>query len=218
MFNKLQKQIDELDTKRAQLDADWDIGGSNALLAFYVRIMPGILNAERCNIFIYDPTARVIWLRAGTGVEEKGIYIGEEENSLPGQVVNSGEHKVVHDVQETDAIHKAIDEKTGLVTRSILCIPIKSVDGDRIMGAVEVLNKSDGSPFTDNDRAQLEEMAHYLEVAIENIYFNLEATGLLMKLSRTLTVMASALLWIVGLGVLAIIGRVIWAGLEHAIS
>lgn len=218
MFNKLKKQIDELDTKRAQLDADWDTGGNNALLAFYVRIMPRVLGAERCNIFIYDPTARVIWLRAGTGVEEKGIYVGEEDDSLPGQVVKTGEHQTVHDVREADAIHKAIDERTGLVTRSILCIPIKSLEGDRVVGAVEVLNKTDGSPFTDNDRAQLEEMAHYLEVAIENIYFNLEATGLLMKLSRSLTVTASALLWIVGLGVLAIIGRVIWAGLEHAIS
>jgi len=218
MFDKLQKQIDELDSKRQQLDADWDSGSSNALLSFYVRIMPRVLNAERCNIFIYDPTARVIWLRAGTGVEEKGFFVGEEEDSLPGHVVKTGEHKVVHDVQETDAIHKAIDEQTELVTRSILCIPIKSLEGDRIVGAVEVLNKSDGSPFTDNDREQLEDMAHYLEVAIENIYFNLEATGLLMKLSRALTVTASALLWIVGLGILALIGRVIWAGLEYTIS
>ncbi|MEJ2761079.1 MAG: GAF domain-containing protein [Gammaproteobacteria bacterium] len=218
MFDSLKREIDTLDIKQTQLDADWGEGGGNALLAFYIKMMPKVLNAERCNIFIYDPTAKVIWLKAGTGIEESGIYVGEEAESLPGEVVKSGEHKILHEIKETDEIHKALDEKTGLVTRNLLAIPIMSVDRKKVMGAVEVLNKVDGSAFTDADRQMLEEMAHYLEVAIENIIFNMEATSLLRKTSRTLTIIGSAILWLIGLGILAIIGRLIWAGLHYTIS
>lgn len=214
MFDSLKKQIDTLDIKQTQLDADWGEGGGNALLAFYVKVMPKMLNAERCNIFIYDPTAKVIWLKAGTGIEEQGIYVGEEAESLPGEIVKSGEHKILHEIKETDEIHKALDEKSGLVTRNLVAIPIMSVDGKKVMGAVEVLNKLDGTAFTDTDLRTLVEMAHYLQVAIENIIFNMEATSLLRKTSRTLTIIGSAIIWIIGLAILALIARVIWAGLS----
>lgn len=217
MFDSLKKQIDTLDIKQTQLDADWGAGGGNALLAFYVKIMPKVLNAERCNIFIYDPTAKVIWLKAGTGIEEQGIYVGEEEGSVPGEIVKSGGHKVINEIKEADRLHKTLDEKSGLVTRNLLAIPIMSVDGKKVMGAVEVLNKLDGTAFTDADLRTLVEMAHYLQVAIENIIFNMEATSLLRKTSRSLTVIGSVLLWIFGLAVLALIVRIIWAGLSYYI-
>lgn len=218
MFSKLRKTINALNVKGGQLDADWDTAGDNALLQFYVKIIPRALNAERCNIFIYDPAAKVIWLRIGTGLDEEAINIGEEDESILGEVIKTGKHKVVHKIASAGEIHKQIDEKAGLVTRDILAVPIMSVEGNQVMGAVEILNKSDGSQFTDADRALLQEMAHHLEVAIENIFFNLETTRVLNRLSRTLTIAASALLWIVGLAVLAVIGRVIWVGLESVIS
>jgi len=64
-----------------------------------------------------------------------------------------------------------MDEKTRFVTRDILCIPIKSLDGTEVTGAVEVLNKKGGGAFNDDDRILLEEMAHFLELTIENIFF-----------------------------------------------
>jgi Nif-specific regulatory protein/two-component system response regulator HydG len=217
MFSKLRKDIDTLNVKEKQLDADWNMAGDNALLRFYVKTMPRVLNAERCNIFIYDPTAKVIWLKAGTGLEREVIKIGEKDETILGEVISTGKHKVVQEIAGAEGIHKQIDEKAGLVTRDILAVPIMSVDGSQVMGAVEILNKSDGSRFTDADRVSLQEMAHYLEVAIESISFHLESTRLLNRLSRTLTVATSAILWIVGLTVLAVIGRVIWVGLKSVI-
>lgn len=219
MFERLQKQIRSLDTKGTQLAADWDREGSNALLAFYVRIMPKVLNAERCHIFIYDPATKLIWLRAGTGIERKGLVLEENEqvDTITGEVIESGKYKVVHKA-EPDGLHKKIDKKAGSVTRDILAIPIKSVAGRDIVGVVEVINKQDESEFTDADRELLVEMAHYLEVAIENIFFDLEATSLLRRASAALTTIASAILWIIGLAVLAVIGRVIWAGLQYGVS
>lgn len=218
MFNKLNRQISALDDKRAYLNADWDPSGNKALLEFYVKIMPKVLNAERCSIFIHDPTTREIWLKAGTGLAEKEIRVGESDDSVVGEVVETGEHRIISGLEERNGIHKEIDKKTGFVTRDILAIPIKSLDGNEVMGAVQVLNKRDGSSFTEDDRTLLQEMAHYLELTIENIFFNAEATGLLRSVSRTLSTGVAVVLWIVGLTVVVIAGRVLWVGLRYAVS
>lgn len=218
MFKKLDKRIDALNDKRAYLNADWDPSGNKALLEFYVKIMPKVLNAERCSIFIRDPATREIWLKAGTGLAEREIRVGESDDSVVGEVVTTGEHRIISGLEERNGVHKEIDRKTGFVTRDILSIPIKSLDGNEVMGAVQVLNKTDGSSFTDDDRKLLEEMAHYLELYIENLFFNAEATGLLRSISSALSTGIAVALWIVGLTFVLVAGRVLWVGLRYAVS
>ena len=218
MFGKLDREIEALNQKRERLDADWSEEGNNALLRFYVKIMPKVLNAERCNIFIYDPTSRVIWLRVGTGLEGEVVSVGEEDEAVLGEVLKTGRPKIIHKVEKPDGIHRKLDEKAGLQTRDIVAVPILSVTGSDVRGAVEVLNKAGGAGFTDDDRKMLQEMAHYLEVAIESIFFNMESTRLVSRLSRLLTIVSSAVLWVVGLTVLAILARVVWVGMGSLFS
>lgn len=73
------------------------------------------------------------------------------------------------------------------MTRDILCIPIKSLDGTDVTGAVEILNKKDGDIFDDDDRILLEEMAHFLELTIENIFFNQETANVLDNMQSMMT-------------------------------
>jgi hypothetical protein len=63
MFKDIENQIDQLNQKRNYLDADLDTSGKISLLEFYVKIVPKVLNAERCSIFIYDPDSKTIWLK-----------------------------------------------------------------------------------------------------------------------------------------------------------
>lgn len=65
-----------------------------------------------------------------------------------GWVVGYNEPLIVPSTDLDPRFYSGIDEKTGFVTRSILCVPILS--GDRVRGAVEVLNKTTGS-FDDDD-------------------------------------------------------------------
>lgn len=217
MFKKLNRDIDALDDKRAYLDADWDPAGSKALLGFYVKIMPKALNAERCSIFIYDPATKEIWLKAGTGMAEREIRVGKDAPSIVGEVVDTGRHAIVTGLEDKNGAHKKVDSQTGFVTRDVLAIPIKSLDGKQVTGAVEVLNKKEGS-FTEEDRKLLEEMAHYLELTMENIYFNIETANVLRNMLGTLTKGVSMVLWIIGFAALAIIGRVLWVGLRYTVS
>ena len=50
----------------------------------------------------------------------------------------------------------SVDEQSGFVTRSILCVPV--TQADRNLGAIELLNKVTG-PFIDDDVALLQDLA-----------------------------------------------------------
>jgi len=179
MFKDIENQIDQLNQKRHYFDDDLDTSGKITLLEFYVKIVPKVLNVERCSIFIYDPVSKSIWLKCGTKLEERDIEVTTEYDTVVVNVITTGQHKIVTGLDKKNGIHKKIDEKTGFVTRDILCIPIKSLDGTEVTGAVQVLNKMDGSVFNDDDRILLEEMAHFLELTIENIFFNQETANVL---------------------------------------
>ena len=179
MFKDIENQIDQLNQKRNYLDADLDTSGKISLLEFYVKIVPKVLNAERCSIFIYDPDSKTIWLKCGTELEERDIEVTLEYDSVVVNVITTGQHKVVTGLDKKNGIHKRIDENTGFVTRDILCIPIKSLNGKDVTGAVEIMNKQGEGAFNDDDRELLEEMAHFLELTIENIFFNQETANVL---------------------------------------
>ena len=214
MLDKLNQQIHTLENKRQYLESDWQ-KDEHPLMNFYIKIMPLALNAERCGIFIFDPDKKIIWLKAGTGLQEREIQVTGEFDSVVGKVISSGQHIIVSGLDKEHGIHKQTDEITGFVTRDILCTPIKSLDGRRVMGAVQLLNKKDGKSFNDDDLSLINEMAHYLELTIENIYFNQEVTSLLKDISATFRTMITTILWIVGVAAVVIIGRTLWVGISH---
>ena len=186
MFKDIEKQIEHLDEKKTYLNAEFDATENKALLDFYIKIMPKVLDAERCSIFIYDPDSMTIWLKGGTQVRERDIEVTGEYDSVVGDVITTGKYRVVTGLNEKNGVHKEMDQKTGFKTRNILCIPIRSLDGKKITGAVQILNKKDGKEFSDEDRVLLEEMAHFLELTIENIFFNQESTVVLDDLYATM--------------------------------
>lgn len=187
MFKDIENQIEQLNQKRNYLDADLDTSGKISLLEFYVKIVPKVLDAERCSIFIYDPDSKTIWLKCGTELKERDIEITTEYDSVVVNVITSGQHKVITALDKKNGIHKQMDEKTGFVTRDILCIPIKSLDGAEVTGAVQILNKKGEGAFNDDDRILLEEMAHFLELTIENIFFNQETANVLENMHSMMT-------------------------------
>jgi GAF domain-containing protein len=184
MFKDIKQQIKHLDEKKNYLNADFDATENRALLDFYIKIMPKVLDAERCSIFIYDPDSMTIWLKGGTKVEERDIEVTGEYDSVVGNVITTGKYRIVSGLDEKSGVHKEMDERTGFKTRNILCIPIRSLDGKKVTGAVQILNKK-GGEFSDEDRTLLEEMAHFLQLTIENIFYNQESAVVLDDLYAT---------------------------------
>ena len=62
-------KLQDLKMRLEQVNRSWTIHDYEELLKFYVGIIPKILRAERCSIFIIEPGTDRIWLKCGTGLK-----------------------------------------------------------------------------------------------------------------------------------------------------
>lgn len=85
---------------------------------------------------------------------------------IAGWVVDQGKPAIVGDVKEDPRFFGGIDDSTGFQTKSVLCVPLL-LQGKPI-GAIEAINKADGSQFTEKDALMLSTFAEQTVMAIEN--------------------------------------------------
>ena len=177
------KQLAALRERQRQLALHSGAIGEDPLLDFYVKATARLLDCERCSIFIRDPASGSVWLKSGTGLGVRDIVV-DVDASVVGQVVRSGQPVIVEGMEHKEGAHKHVDAKTGFRTRNILCIPVWTLDGTTVAGAVQVLNKKEGAAFNEEDQATLLDMAHFLQLAIETAFVNQESARTLGRLSR----------------------------------
>jgi sigma-B regulation protein RsbU (phosphoserine phosphatase) len=108
------------------------------------------LTAEELSIFLVDEPGGDLVLRYASG-EVGNRIIGlrlQSGQGVVGWVVKYSEELIVPYPGMDVRFFDGVDQRTGFTTRSILCSPIR-VDG-RTIGAIEVLNKKEGT-FNDDD-------------------------------------------------------------------
>ena len=177
MLKKMGLQFDRLKAKREGLFESGHSAKAGKLLSFYTRIMTRVTYTERCSVFIHDPERDTVWLKAGTGVQEQEIEV-PKQGSVVGEVIGTGKPVIVSDLDAKSGAHKTTDEKTGFVTRNILCVPIKSPVREEITGAFQLLNKTNDQDFTDEDISLAEEIAEHLQGEVDAIFLDQEVFGL----------------------------------------
>jgi transcriptional regulator with GAF, ATPase, and Fis domain len=173
-------RLNDLKMRLEQVNRSWTIHDYESLLKFYVGIVPKIMDVERCSIFIIEPSTNSIWLKYGTGLQEKEI-VPPKEGTIVGDTISSGKWIIANDLEKS-VYHTELASKTKFITRNLICAPIKSLTEQGIGGALEVLNKHGGEDFTNKDGETLQEIANYLSMAIENILLNQE----ILQISNTL--------------------------------
>ncbi|MEK6256588.1 MAG: GAF domain-containing protein [Chloroflexota bacterium] len=87
-----------------------------------------------------------------------------EGEGIASWVVSNRKSRIVADVHNDPQYSAKVDAMTGFNTHSIVCVPL--VDGQRSIGAIELVNTSSGRPFTDSDRDILQLVARLASVAI----------------------------------------------------
>ena len=170
--------------RQRQLALQSGDAGDDPLLAFYVRVMAKMLDAERCSIFIREPDSGKVWLKCGTALGQRDIVV-DIDTSVVGKVVKTGESVFIEGLERLPGPHKAVDARTGFTTRNILCIPVTTLDGKIVAGAVQVLNKHGGRvPFSEEDETLLEDSAHFLQLAIETAFVNQLSASALSRMTN----------------------------------
>jgi transcriptional regulator with GAF, ATPase, and Fis domain len=177
------KRIAELKLRLERVAQSWTAEDYRTLTKFYVKILPKIIGAERCTIYIIEIATDKICSIFGTGLEEREIE-PPREGSVVGEVISSGKGIIANDLDKREGYHSHAGAETGYIANNMICVPIKSATTHGITGAIQVLNKRLKGSFTKGDLAQLEEVAAHLALSIENIIINQEIIRISDQMNR----------------------------------
>jgi adenylate cyclase len=138
------------------------------ILKTLVEITTRELKADRGTIFLNDPGTGELYSRVAQGNFQREIRI-LNNTGVAGHVFTTGKALIVHDAYDDPHFNRAIDEETGYLTRSILCVPIRTIKGE-LIGVAQALNKKTGR-FTPADRRLLEAMTTQATIALQSTQY-----------------------------------------------
>jgi signal transduction histidine kinase len=165
---------ERLEQKVRELDVLFEIAHVSATAAKLDDLLEGVLaraihaiGAEAGSILLSDDQTGDLRFRCAVGGDPEAVkrLTIPANQGICGWVARTGEPQVVNDVA-ADARHsREIAEQTGYEPRSVLCVPLRLVDGQ---GALELLNKSHGhGDFTDDDLKLAIVIAGHVSTAID---------------------------------------------------
>ncbi len=140
----------------------------DGMLAVLVDMATREMDAERSTIFLNDSDTNELYSRVAQGNFHREIRI-LNNSGVAGHVFTTGQGLIVHDAYASEFFNRSVDESTGFTTKSILCVPIRTLKGE-IIGVAQVLNKRTGQ-FSKDDLALLEAMTTQAAIALQSTQF-----------------------------------------------
>ncbi len=139
------------------------------LLQRIIEAARELTESAASSIMLVDRSSGDLYFEAATGAKSEEIQrvVVPMDDSLAGWVVQHGESLVIEDAQQDERHYQQADDKTTLVTRSLLAVPL-IVKGTTI-GVLEALNKANSETFDEDDVNLLGTLAAQAAVAIENV-------------------------------------------------
>ncbi len=133
-----------------------------------VELTSAELNAERGSLFLNDPDTNQLYSRVAQGNSQREIRI-LNSSGIAGHVFTGGQGLIIHDAYADARFDRSVDETTGFVTKSILCVPIRTAKGE-LIGVAQTLNKKKGR-FSQGDLHLFEAMAQQGVLALQGAQF-----------------------------------------------
>lgn len=160
---------------RAEAEAIWSTIGQTIIsnqtldqvLTTVMTIVKQKMQVDTGTILLWDTaTERIVFAKLLQGNPETfAAFSLKKGEGVVGWVIENARTALVPDVMTDPRWLSRIDQKTGFVTRSILCVPL--IAQNEVIGAIELLNKSQGT-FDERDAQILESIAAPLAIAIQN--------------------------------------------------
>ncbi|MBC8548814.1 MAG: GAF domain-containing protein, partial [Candidatus Brocadiales bacterium] len=127
-----------------------------------------VTNSAASTLMLLDEETRELVFSIPTGpksdkLTDMRIPSGK---GIAGWVAANEQHLLIPDVSKDPRFYGRVDEKSGYETKSILCVPL--MVKSKLIGVLEVINKTDGNSFTEEDAVLLNFFANQAAVAIEN--------------------------------------------------
>jgi GAF domain-containing protein len=138
----------------------------DALLRSIVEAAAAIFGAAAASIMLVDERAQTLVFRVTTGAGNPDL-VGMSfplDQGIAGYVAMTGQPIAISDVQHDPRFASGFAKQTGYVPRSILAMPL--LEGDRVIGVMEVLDKVSAPSFGMQDMELLAVFAGQAAIAI----------------------------------------------------
>ena len=149
-----------------------------------------LLKAEAVVLFLLDDDREKLILKASGGARMRlrDLAIRLEEG-IAGWVTRNNSPLIVNDVRTNPLYQSAIDGQTGILTTSVLCVPLQQ--RGEVMGAIQAINHPRGA-FTETDQQLLTSIASWAAVSLDNASLFQGVTDEQKRLETTLMETADA--------------------------
>lgn len=126
------------------------------------------IKASAASILLLDEKTGELFFEAARGTV-RDTLLGTRlkvKSGIAYQVTQNGKSIITNDVAQNRHFSLTVDQMTGFVTKSILCVPL--MIGGEIIGAIEIINKCDEGAFDERDLELLTSLASTSALAINN--------------------------------------------------
>jgi signal transduction histidine kinase len=127
-----------------------------------------ILHAEAGSLLLVDPKGKELTFEVVLGPTGKELLGAKTPvgKGIVGTVAQTGMPLIVNDVAADPRWNVAFDEATEFKTKDILCVPM--VAHEQVVGVIEVINKQDGTVFSEEESNLLMSFGAQAAIVIEN--------------------------------------------------
>ncbi len=134
------------------------------LLVEVAKMGRDIVNADRCSVWMLDSDTNTLWTKVAHGVDFLRI---PADSGIVGDVIAKAEAKIINDVYADPHFNRSVDEETGYKTETMMVLPIHN-SLDKVVGAMQVINKKERGGFTQEDLQHLLLASTYVAESIES--------------------------------------------------
>ncbi|MBU1486930.1 sigma-54-dependent Fis family transcriptional regulator [bacterium] len=138
------------------------------LLNLILAAVASAMKAEASSIVLKEDKELFFYVATGEKKEDLKKIKLEAGQGIVGWVIEHQEPALVPDVRKDDGFLKDVDQKTGFVTKSIICSPLE-IDNE-VLGAVEVINSLDKTSFDEEDLRFLRAASRKIALCIKNAF------------------------------------------------
>ena len=162
-----------------------------------------LVGAERASLLLLEGKGDRLYFEVALGEDAEKL---ERVRIIPGQgiagaVARSCQPVVINDVQADPRYWAGVDQQTGFVTRSMICVPLACKG--QTLGVLQVMNKADGA-FTDDDLQLISTLGNQIAIGIENARLHERLRHNFLEMWIYAAVLVAVLLaagwWLVSLG------------------
>ncbi|MBD2137101.1 GAF domain-containing protein [Anabaena sp. FACHB-1237] len=126
-----------------------------------------LMQADRSTLFLYRKEIDELWTKVAEANSKELIEVRiSASRGIAGYVASTGKALNIPDAYTDPRFDPSIDQRTGYVTRNILCLPVFN-SFNELIGVTQLINKQQGS-FTSSDEEFMRAFNIQAGIALEN--------------------------------------------------